>query len=793
MFTNYLKIAFRNLLKRKGYSAVIMFGLAVGMGCCIVILLFVQHELSYDRFNQNHDRIYRLIAERKTAKGTSMDATLPPPLAPAVLGNFPQVLHAVRFLTMDNPAPLIGNGEKRFYEKQLFFADSSVFDVFSIPSIRGDMKNALRRAHTVVITEDIARKYFGNDDAMGKTLSLNGIFTLEVTGVVKNFPSNSTLQPELLVSFATLSSWLGEDFVGSWQNNQCQIFVLLAPNASPDDVARGVSEVTSKFGGENSSLRGIRLQPLDRIHLYASRDFGIATSGDIQNVYLLSGIALLILLVACVNFANLTTARLILRSKEVGIRKLIGATRGQLVQQYLCEAGLLILLSLVLAVAFVEIALPYVGGLMGTRMAVGFASDVGSWLGPVMIVMIISVLSTIYPAFVLSSLNPLENTKRMLGAGSRRIFLRKAMVVFQFALTVMLLIGTWVVYDQLRYVQNTPLGLNKEHVIIVPVRDQAVRQNAEPLKQRLLQSPGVRQVCGAALLPGGPVGRTRYRVEGNSTEGTMSMLWVDKDIVKTLDLLIVAGRDFSADHATDASEAFIVNEQAVKQLGWNTPAEAIGKPFELIGSKKGSIIGVVKDFNFTSLHRNIEPLVVEMWPWMNYLLVRIDESRFESTLGNVKDAYLEFDRVNPFTFTSLNDNFERFYESDRNLGQVFAYFAMLAMIIACSGLVSLAAFAAEQRTKEIGVRKVLGATVSGVAGLLAKEYLLLVILANLFAWPVAYLVMNRWLQDFAYRTNIGVVTFLLAGGVSIVIAMVTVGYQAVKAAMTNPVDAIRYE
>ena len=793
MFFNYLKVAVRNLLKRKGYSAIVISGLAIGMACCIVILLYVQHELSYDRFNQDHDRIYQLIAERRTAKGTSMSVTLPPPLATSVLGDFPGVVHAVRFLTMDNPIPLVGYGEKRFYEKRLSFVDSSVSEIFSVPATRGDMNKALGRANTVVITEDIARKYFGDEDPLGKTLELNGILNLEVTAVVKNFPSNSTLQPELLVSFATLTNWLGDDFVDNWQNNTCWIFVLLAPNSPSDLVAQRLSTVISKYLGENSSLQKIHFQPLDRIHLFSFRDYGLASSGDIQSVYLLSGIAFLVLLVACVNFANLTTARFVLRSKEVGVRKLIGATKAQLAQQFLCEATISMTMSVVLAIVLVELSLPHISVLIGSRIAGGFAGNWISWLGPTALVMAIGLLSNVYPAFVLSSLKPLESTKGISREGSHGILLRKIMVVFQFALTVMLLIGTWVVYDQLRYIQNQRLGLNKDQVIVVPIRNQNLRQNPDPLKQRLMQNPGVQEVGSAALLPGGPVGTTRFRLDGNSAEGTMSTLWVDRDFIKTLDLKLAAGRDFSADYSTDPSEAFVINEQAVKQLGWDSPAEAVGKSFELVGAKKGHIVGVVKDFNFVSLHRKIEPLVIQMWPWMNYLLIRIDDSRFAGALSDMKDAYRAFDPINPFTFTYLNDNFDRFYESDRQLGQVFGYFAVLAMLIACSGLVSLAAFTAEQRTKEIGVRKVLGATISGIIGLLTREYLSLVLLANLLAWPVAYFVMNQWLQDFAYRINIGMVTFLITGAVSVLVAMLTVSYQAVKAAVANPVEALRYE
>jgi putative ABC transport system permease protein len=793
LFTNYLKIAARNLVRRKAYSALIMIGLAVGMSCSIVIFLYVQQEMSTDRFNGNHERIYRLLAERRTPTGTKVDATLPPPLTVTVAADVPQIQSSVRLLTMDNPIPLIANGEKRFYEKQLFFSDSTLANVFSVQALRGDLRNGLNRANTVIITEEIARKYFGADDPLGKTLNLNGIIDLEVTAVVRRFPANSSIQPDLLVSFATLEQWLGKDFTGSWQNNTCEIYVLLVPNSSAEEVSRRLTTMTTEHLGNNSPLQTVHLQPMDRIHLYSFRDFGLASSGDIQSILILTGIALLVLIVACVNFANLTTARLVLRSKEVGVRKLIGATRGQLVQQFFVEALLSITVSLLVSVAVVELSIPYLGALMGSETTTGMASEWQSWLLPLAAVFLIGVLATIYPAFVLSSLRPLETAKGFSRSGSHGVILRKAMVVVQFALTVILIVGAWVVYDQLRFVQRAQLGLNKDRVIIVPIRNQNLRQNCESLKRRLMERPGVQQVGAAALLPGGPVGRTRFRVEGSASEGTMSMLWVDKDFGPTLDLKLVAGRQFSADYATDATEGFMINEQAVKQLGWESPAAAIGMPFELVGGKKGHIVGVLKDFNFASLHRKIDPLVIHIWPWMNYILIRVDQSHPGFSTDDLKDTFNEFDPINPFTFTYLNDNFDRSYAPDRQLGQVFGSFALLAILIACSGLVSLAAFSAEQRRKEIGVRKVLGASVAGIIRLMTREYLLLVLLSNVFAWPVAYLVMSRWLQDFAYRVEIGVVSFIVPGVVSVFIAMMTVSYQAMKAATSSPVEAIQYE
>ncbi|HTY37611.1 MAG TPA: ABC transporter permease [Bacteroidota bacterium] len=793
MFNNYLKIAARSLLRNKLYSIVTILGLSLGMGCCLLMLVHVQNELSFDRFNQNHERTYRLVAERTTAKGIANDATLPPPLAPSILRDVPQVTRAVRLFTMDNPVPLISNGERRFYENGLYFIDSGFDEVFSVSTISGDLKQALIRPNTVVITEEVARRYFGADDPLGKVLSLNGTLSLEVTAVIKSLPANSSIRPELLVSFSTLRNWVGEAFVESWQNNTCQIFVLLEPHASSEEAANRLTGSLRAHLGESSTLRKIFFQPLDRLHLYSYRDYAIASSGDIQSVLLLAGIATLVLLVACVNYVNLTTSRLVMRAKEVGVRKLIGATRSQLVRQFLVEAFMTIAIALAVGLVAVEITLPTLQAALGASFATSMLGTWPSWMLPIGAVTAIGMLSALYPASILSSLKPLESARGFAHSGSRRALLRKGMIVFQFALTVMLIIGTWTVYNQVEFVQRASLGLNKDDVVIVPIRDQNLRKNPEALKASLMQIASVQHVGAAALLPGGPVGRARYRAGDKSAEGSMSMLWVDPDFIGTLGLTMNAGRPFTAQIATDAAEAFIINEKAAAQLGWADPMKAVGEPFELVGGKKGTIIGVVKDFNFFSLHRGIEPLVMHIWPWMNYMLIRFDQGRRTEILDNIGEVYRKFDPVNPFTWTLLRDNFDRSYDQDKRLEGTFAGFSLLAILIACSGLVSLAAFTAERRTKEIGVRKVLGASTSGIVALLTREYLILVLLANLLAWPVAYVVMNRWLQDFAYRVDIGVATFLVAGLVSALIAMLTVSYHALRAAGANPVEALRYE
>lgn len=793
MFTNYLKVALRNLLRRKGYFFNIVAGLAVGMACCILILLNVQHELSFDRYHANSERIYRLVAERKAREGTSMDVATPPPLALALLNDFPQINQATRFLSVDNPTPLISNRETRFYEKRFFFVDPSVFEVFTIPYLAGDQKTALQKPNSVVIAGETAKRYFGEESPLGKTLIFNNDLKLEVTGVVKNAPATSTLQFDFLASFSTLYGWLGKEFVDNWQNNMCQSFVLLSENSSTKALEPLLPGFIEKHLSESNTLQKIHFQPLNRIHLFSFQEYGLPGGGDIQQVYLLSLVAVFVLLIACVNFNGLTTARMVPRSKEVGIRKLIGAERRQLVYQFLQESLLLVIIAVFLAIGMVELSIPYLDALIGIDLAANSARNWWMWLGPITIVSFVGFLSGSYPAFVLSSLGPISSLKGQLKTGPKAVLFRKGSVVFQFTLTITLIIATWAVHNQLDFIQNKNLGFDKDQVVVAPIRDQSLRQNPDPIKNRLLQRPGVLMVGAAALLPGGPVGKTRFRAQGIADERTMSMLWVDRDFVKTLNIHLVAGRDFSEDFATDASEGFILNEEAVRQLGWSTPDDAIGKSFELPGSKKGTIIGVVKNFNFVSLRGKIDPLVLHLWPWLNYILVRVDPHRSASVLSDMMAIWNEFDPRDPFTYSFLNENFDRFYQNDKRLGQVFLGFAFLAIVIACSGLFSLSAFTAEQRTKEIGVRKVLGASAASVVGLLTREFVLLVLLANLFAVPVAYFAMNRWLQDFAYRITLGVGTFLLAGGLALVIALLTVSAQTIKTAMANPVDALRYE
>ncbi len=793
MFKNYLKTAFRNFIRHKGYTSINIFGLAIGMAGCVLILFYVQHELSFNNFHKNGARIYRLIAERKAPTGTSIDAVTPPPLAFALTNDFPEVTNFVRFLNTDNPLPLISSGTKRFYEKQVFFVDAGIFDVFTIPFIVGNAQNALKEPSSVVITENTASKYFGTDNPIGKTLRLNNHLNLQVTGVIKNFPSNSTINTDFLVSFSTLYSWVGKDFVENWNNYMCQTYVLLDKNSQADLLAKRLPGFINKHVDKSNPLKNIYLQPLSRIHLYSREDYNLNAEGDIRYIYLLTAIALFILLVACFNYVSLTTTQLILRSKEIGIRKLLGSTNKQIILKFLGEGLFFTTLALVIALIIVVLVLPGVQNIIGRNFSIDYLKYWKMIAIPAALVLLIGSLAGSFPVFHISFLQPVNAIKAHMRTGAGKVTFRKILVVIQFSLTNLLIIGSLVIYNQLAFMQNKDLGFDASQVIVVPIRDEGLRQNQDAVKEKLLQFAGVQQVGAAALLPGGPVGKTRFHIKGISETGTISMLWVDYDFVKTLGIKLIAGRGFSKNFTTDASEGFIINEEAVKRLGFKNSADAVGKSFELPGSKKGSIIGVVNNFHLTSLQSKIEPVVLHIWPWLNYLLIRTDVKHVSTVIDNLKNIWNEFEPAYPFEFNFLNDNFARFYAKENQLEKISTGFTFIALLIACLGLFSLSAFLTERRTKEIGIRKVLGASIAGILGTQLKELLILVLIAIIIAFPVGFYVMTNWLQNYAYHVGIDISTIFLTGLISLTTAILTVSYHAVKAAVTNPVEALRYE
>ncbi|MGH7496485.1 MAG: ABC transporter permease [bacterium] len=795
MLKNHLKIALRNLLKHKAYAFVNVAGLAVGMTCCILILLFVQDELSYDQYHENAGRIYR-VYRSKTANPSEGFALVGAPWAPALVRDYPEIARALRFRHLDRS--LLGHGDRRFYEEGGLYADSTLFEVFSFPLIQGDPKTALARPNTVVLTEAMAQKYFGDENPIGNSLTLNNKSELQVTGVMKNVRRNSHFRFDFLISFATYNAW----DLNEWRMNNFYTYLLLAKDLSAPALEEKLPDFVAKYMGQQAqSAFTVHLQPLTTIHLHSQLLGELEANGDVAYVYIFSAIAFFVLLIACINFVNLATARSARRAPEVGLRKVVGALRSQLMRQFLGESILLSFLALLFTIGLAELFLPAFNLLSGKELRMDYTAQPALALGLIGMALLVGVISGAYPAFFLSSFRPVAALKGKLRTDASGALLRKGLIVFQFAISVALIIGTGVVYRQLQYIHNKKLGFNKEQVLVVRMRGETVRQNYESVKSELLRHPEVLSVAGASGKLGGGEWGMSFRYEGAQNDAGLdaNVVVVDYDYLETLQIKIVAGRNFSRNFATDAGEAFIINETAARQLGWDNPINKyLEKPIRnqdgTWGRQRGRVIGVVQDFHFRSLHEQIKPMVMFMQPaFLGYLLVRIQSTDLPTTLAAIEDTWRALDPNLPLDSFFLEEGFDQMYRSEQRLGKIFGVFSFLAVCIAGLGLFGLASFTTEQRTKEIGVRKVLGATVSGIVLLISKEFTKLVLVAFVVAAPVAYFVMNRWLQDFAYRTEVGWWVIAAAGVLALVIALATVSTQAIKAALANPVEALRYE
>jgi putative ABC transport system permease protein len=806
MFKNYFKLAFRNLKKYKGYSFINLAGLAIGIACCILILLYVQDEFSYDRYAQEYDRIYRMVLDITTPDGEDISlARTPPPWAPALAQDYPAVENYVRFKT-PLVSWLVSNEErdKKFHEKGFYFADETVFDFFDFKLLQGSPETALKDPLTLVLTESTAIRYFGDEDPLGKILRLDNAYDLEITGVMQDVPRNSHFDFDILASIHTLSSLpiYNDTNYLTWRSAMLPdlySYLKLRDGYTIADLESKMPEFLEHYLGEILNRANISVQPhfqaVTSIHLHSNLDMEIRANSDVSYIYIFSAIALFVLVIACINFMNLATARSASRAQEVGMRKVVGAERRQLIWQFLGESIVLAFMSLLLAVALVVTVLPFFNAVSGKSLGI----EAVSWsliLGILGLTALAGILAGSYPAVFLSSFQPVAVFRGALKAGRSNTRLRKFLVVFQFALSLIFIIGTAVVYNQLRYIQNKHLGFSKEQVVVLPMGDPLARDIYQTFKDRVLQEPDVLALSGASSVPGGLIGVNLLLPEGASqgNEITLDAFLGDHDFIEALGLEMVEGRAFSREFSTDTMQAFILNETAIRRLGWE--GQAVNKRISMGNFKRGRVVGVVKDFHAKSLHQRIEPLVIHIAPdpdAFHWLAVKISTQNIDRALASIQTAWEEIYPHDPFTFTFLDADFGRLYHSDRQRGQIFLTFSILAVAIACLGLLGLASFTAEQKTKEIGIRKVLGATIPGIIRLLSTEFVKLVLLANLIAWPVAYLVMNNWLQNFAYRDNIPLAAFPIAGFLSVFIALVTVSFQAAKAAMTDPVDSIRKE
>lgn len=805
MLKNYFKLTIRHLLKYRAYSFINIAGLAVGMTCCILILLYVGDELRYDRFHERADRIYRLTLS--TDKGAPTNANTSFGQGPALAAEFPEIEAVVRFRKMGwGEKRVFAHNDKRFYEEHFFFADKNVFDVFTFPFLRGNAQTALAEPFSIVITEAMSQKYFGHDNPLGETISLDpyndGEFTdYKITGVVKNLPHYSHIKFDLLASFESQKDLASMVERRGWGLESVFTYVLFKPGAHAKNVEAGLPAFLEQRLGKDHWY-SLHLQPLTEIRLHSKLRAELEPNGDIAYVYIFSAIAAFILLIACINFMNLATARSQHRAKEVGVRKVAGVPRSGLVAQFLGEALLMALIALFVAAGLVEFFLPVFNALSGKILEVNYFQEGAVAGGFVAIALLVGILAGSYPAFFLSRFQPVEVLKGRFSRRTGGARLRQALVVAQFTISIALIAGTVIIHQQLEYMRNKKLGFDKEQVVVVPLAGEEAGRKWPALKTELLRHPEISHVTASTAMPADEGWwQTGARSEGTEvgSEQVVYTFQIDYDFMKTLGIELVAGRDFSPLFASDSSSAFILNEAAVKKFGWASAEAALGQKFVWMGEgpetpKNGTVIGVTKDFHYRGLHEAIAPAVFHLMPYsMDFLALRIPPRQVPQALAVLKNAWAEFDPERPLEYSFLDDKVEALYQSEETLQRIVGLFSALAIFVAGLGLFGLASFTTEQRTKEIGVRKALGASVQQVVLLLSKEFTRLVAIAFLLAAPVAYFAMNKWLQGFAYRTELSPGIFVLAGVLALLIAWLTVSYQAIKAALTNPVEALRYE
>lgn len=800
MIRNYLKIAFRNLLKYKSYSLINIFGLAIGVAACILILLYVNDELSYDKYNKKAERTYRLYAKVIMQEREMNMVVTPAPAGATLVHDFPEVVQYTRLLP--NANMLIRYKENVFNETRFFWADSTLFDVFTIPFIEGNPGSALNQPHTVVLTESLAKKYFGNEDPMNKTMNFEDGTPYKVSGVVKDCPANSHFHYDIFASMASIQAGKSN----FWVNNNFYTYIVLKKGASASSLQAKLPALVKKYAGpqiykalgitfDEWEKRGntfqFYLQPLTSIHLHSNMENELEANGNINYVYVFSITAIFILLIACINFMNLSTARSVTRSKEVGVRKVLGSNKVQLVKQFLFESFILTFIAISVAVLLVEIFLPSFNNLAGKNLHTSYFSSLLAIPALLIAVLIVGLISGSYPAFFLSSFQPSKILKARM-SGNKGSWLRSGLVIFQFSISIILFIGTIIIYNQMKYIQNADLGFNKEHVLVIQ-RAWALENHAQAFKDELLKNPRIISASNTNDLPGHQSSETVFKLENApaSKQYLMSLISTDDKFAKTMGIEVVKGRYFSKKNPSD-STAVVINESAAKTFNLVDP---VGKRIIFAGQNSTStIIGVVKDFHLMSLHQKIQPLIIYYSRGQTaYLPIRISSNDIPASVSLVKNAWKKFVPNKPFEYFFLDEDLNRLYQSEIKTGQILTSFSVLAIFIACLGLFGLASFTAERRTKEIGIRKALGASIPGVIYLLSKEFTKWVLIANVIAWPIAYYFMNDWLKDFAYRINIPLWAFILSGVLAFVIALITVSTNAIKAAKANPVDSLRYE
>ncbi len=790
MTKNYLKIALRNIVRRKPYSFVNILGLAVGMACCILIYVYVNYELSYDSYHPDVDRIYRTTMHFKIADADFFHASAPEPMAAALRRDYPEVSKASKVLVYNRI--LIDVDGTYFEESRLLYVEDDFFDIWHIDFIKGGAQGIAGRPYTLALTEGMVRKYFGSADPVGKIVRVNRK-DFEITGVIKDSPSNTHLKYNFLTSIYSFRKKPEE--MTEWADCFGEVYVKLNPGVKGEDFKKKIRWIAHQHRGEYFKQRGWTyetvLEPIRSLHLHSRADAG----NSMSMIYGISVIGFLILLIACLNFINLATVTASTRTKEVGVRKVTGAQQGHLIQQFIGESLSLTCVALVIAILFAVLALPYFNQLIEREFNPDRLLQPTVLLFMLLTILSIGTIAGSYPAFILSKLKPASIISNRFAPSGHKSTLRRIFIIVQFAFTTFLIVSTFTVFDQIRYMKNQNLGFDKKQKLIVPVD---FKNNHDIIKSEFLQHPNITGAAASYHAPGVVYNSVTSRLYGEEPkEAVLNYYYVDPDFIPEYKIPMAAGRNFDKNISSDLGKALILNESAVKILGWDSPQEAIGKIIESGGhgeeyNKK--IIGVTKDFHYQGLQKQIEPLGIVYRPdYFGVLNLSIKAENLPETLAFVKNKWSELHLGEIFSYNFLDESFDRLYAAEEKTSKIFTTFAFLAVFLSCLGLFGLSSFVAVQRTKEIGIRKILGATVPKILAMISGEFVWLVLAANLIAWPVSYYIMKTWLGNFAYRIELTWPVFAFAAFIGLLVALVTVSYQSLKAALSNPVDSLRYE
>jgi len=796
MFKNYLKVALRNLKKYKVYSFINIFGLATGLACSIFVFIYVFNEINYDKFHEKYDQTYRVFVKAKIDNRILETLGTSAPLAQALKDEYPELLHTTRVSDYrDSPSrmAIVHLADLTFEENNVYTVDPNFFEVFSFPLIQGDPRSVLAHPHSVVLTEAAAHKYFRSDNPLGKTLTIDGQ-ECQVTGLAEDVPVNSHFHFDILVSSRTFEWGTGTE----WLSSRCLTYVVLNQNQAPEALEARFPGFVDKYLGEGGKKFhwSYRLQPLKDVHLHSNLRNEFEVNGNILYVYVFSIIALFILIIASINFMNLTTAKYTSRIKEIGVRKVVGSTKDQLIKQFLGESVLLSFISLSAALILVNLLFPAYRSLVGLDLTLSFFNNPYVIPALVGLALLVGILSGSYPAFFLSSFKPAEilKARSLPGVKDRSVLLRNWLIIFQFSVSVLLIIGTVVVYKQLRYIQDKDLGFDQEQVLVLK-NIYLLENQKEAFKNQILQHPGIISASICSAVPTTSFNSWAIVPEGETADELTTLRFCvgDHDYFDTLKLELKKGRLFSRELGTDKDGA-VLNQEAVNILGWKDP---IGKKFKR-GRTVHTVIGVVKDFHFESMHQKVQKLAVVLTSpsyefFRRLMAVKISPKNFMTTLGHIDSAWNSFSAELPLDFSFLDQDLDSLYRSEQKTGSILVLFVFMAVVIASLGLVGLMAFVINRRTKEIGIRKILGANTLKVMASLVREFFMLVLLANIIAWPLGWFAMRKWLENFAYKTNIGIEVFIITAFLSLIAAVVTSGFQVLKAARANPVDSLRYE